>query len=103
MISLQTTEQVHNILTWNDATIPGILIAIVLAFGSVIYYLFKTNQEMNKNHTTEVQRLYSEFTAERDRLYKEHVTEIRSFNELLIKVNNMYYDSIRNLVDLQKK
>lgn len=103
MISLQTTEQIHNVLTWNDATIPGILIAVVLAFGSVIYYLFKTNQEMNKNHTATIKTLYDEFTSERDRLYKEHLTEIRAFNELLVKVNSMYYDSIRNLVDLQKK
>jgi len=103
MISLQTTQQVHDILTWNDATIPGILIAVVLAFGSVIYYLFKTNQDIYKKNNEQVEKLYQEFTAERDRLYKEHLTEIKAFNELLIKVNNMYYDSIRNLVDLQKK
>lgn len=103
MISLQTTEQVHNILTWNDATIPGILIAFVLAFGSVIYYLFKTNQELYKSNTDQIEKLYQEFTAERDRLYKEHLTEIRGFNELLIKVNNQYSDSIRILVDSQKK
>lgn len=92
MISLQTTEQIHNVLTWNDATIPGILIAFVLAFGSVIYYLFKTNQDMNKAHNAKIETLY-----------QQHITEIKSFNELLVKVNNMYYDSIRNLVDLQKK
>lgn len=103
MISLQTTEQVHNILTWNDATIPGILIAISLAFGSVIYYLFKINQEMYKSNTAQVEKLYQEFTSERDRLYKEHLQEIKSFNELLIKVNNQYSDSIRILVDSQKK
>lgn len=103
MISLQTTEQIHNVLTWNDATIPGILIAIVLVCGSVIYYMFKINQEINKVHTARIEKLYEEFTAERDRLYKEHLTEIKGFNELLMKINNQYYDSIRNLVDLQKK
>ena len=103
MISLQTTEQIHKVLTWDDATIPGILIAVVLAFGSVIYYLFKTNQDLYKNNSADRERLYQEFTAERDRLYKEHLSEIKSFNELLIKVNNQYSDSIRTLVDLQKK
>lgn len=92
MISLQTTEQIHNVLTWNDATISGILISLVLACGSVIYYLFKTNQDMNKAHNEKIESLY-----------QQHITEIKSFNELLVKVNNMYYDSIRNLVDLQKK
>lgn len=103
MINLQTTEQIHNVLKWNDATIPGILIAIVLAFGSIIYYLFKVNQEQNKTNTLRIEKLYEEFTSERDRLYKEHLNEIKGFNELLMKINNQYYDSIRNLVDLQKK
>ena len=103
MISLQTTQQVHDILTWNDATIPGILTAVGMIFGYGFYYLFKINQDMNKNHTETVKKLYEEFTAERDRLYKEHLTEIKGFNDLLMKINNQYYDSIRNLVDLQKK
>lgn len=92
MIGLQTTEQLHDVLKWNDATIPGILIAFVLAFGFALYFLFKTNQEMNKLHNAKIESLY-----------QQHITEIKSFNELLVKVNNMYYDSIRNLVDLQKK
>lgn len=103
MISLQSAEQIHNVLTWNDATISGILIAVVLAFGSVIYYLFKINQNLYKSSSEEREKLYQEFTAERDKLYKEHVNEIKSFNELLIKINNQYHDSIRSLVDLQKK
>lgn len=93
MISLQaTTDNLHKVLTWNDATIPGILIAIVLAFGSVIYYLFKVNQEQGKTHAERIEKIY-----------KEHIAEVKGFNELLIKINNQYYDSIRNLVDLQKK
>lgn len=103
MILLQTTDQIHDVITWNDATITGVLIAFVLTFGSVIYYLFKVNQELYKTNAAERDKLYQEFTAERDRLYKEHLTEIKSFNDLLMKINNQYYDSIRNLVDLQKK
>lgn len=100
---LQTTEQLHDVISWNDATITGILIAVVISFATVIYYLFKTNQDLYKNNSAEREKLYQEFTSERDRLYKEHLNEIKAFNELLINVNNQYYGSIRNLVDLNKK
>lgn len=95
-------KQIHDIVSWNDATITGILIAVVLAFGIVIYYLFKTNQEMQTKNANEIDRLYSEFTAEIKCLYKENLTELRTFNDLILKLNNQYYDSIRTLVDLQK-
>jgi hypothetical protein len=97
------TDQIHSVISWNDATITGVLIAFVIAFGSVIYYLFKVNQDLYKTNSLEREKLYQEFTAERDKLYKEHVTEIKSFNELLMKINNQYYDAIRNLVDFNKK
>lgn len=104
MIGLQIdTKQIHDVISWNDATITGILIACVLAFGVVIFYLYKSNQTMQKTNSAERDRLYNEFTAEIKTLYKEHLTEIKSFNDLLLKINNQYYDSIRNLVDLQKK
>lgn len=103
MINLQVnTDQIHDVISWNDATITGILIACVLSFGMVIYYLFKTNQEMQKKNSDERDRLYSEFTAEIKCLYKENLTELRTFNDLILKLNNQYYDSIRTLVDLQK-
>lgn len=87
-----TPNQIHDIVTWDDMTIGGILIALVLAFGIVIYFLFKANQG-----------LYKEFTAERDKLYKEHLAEIRSFNEALLRINNQYSESIQNLTLLFKK
>ena len=87
-----TPSQLHDIVSWNDMTIGGVLIALVFAFGAVIYYLFKSNQA-----------LYKEFTLERDRLYKEHLMEIRSFNEALLKINNQYSESIQNLSILFKK
>lgn len=103
MISLQTATDLHKVISTNDATITGILIAVSLAFGSVIFYLFKINQDVLKKSSEERENLYKEFTAERDRLYKEHLMEIRSFNEILIKINNQYSDGIRNLVELNKK
>lgn len=87
-----TPSQLHDIVSWNDMTIGGVLIALVLAFGAVIYYLFKANQT-----------LYKEFTAERDRLYKEHLMEIRSFNEAILKINNQYSEGIMVLTNLFKK
>jgi hypothetical protein len=87
-----TPSQLHDIVSWNDMTIGGVLIALVLAFGAVIYFLFKANQT-----------LYKEFTAERDRLYKEHLNEIRSFNEALLRINNQYSEAIQNLSILFKK
>jgi uncharacterized membrane-anchored protein YhcB (DUF1043 family) len=104
MISLQpSTEQIHDVLTWNDATITGILLAVVLAFGSVIYYLFKVNQEQNKTHTARIEQLYQDFTAERDRLYKEHLNDTKGFNELLVKMTHQYHDSVKILADFHKK
>jgi hypothetical protein len=82
MVSLQiNTQQIHEVISWNDLTVAGILTAFILAFGYVIYYLFKINQV----------------------LYKEHLAEIRTFNEMLLKINNQYSESINNLVTLHKK
>lgn len=93
MISLQaTTDNLHKVITWNDATVPGICIAVALGAIAGMYYLFKVNQEQGKTHADRIERIY-----------KEHTAEIKGFNELLIKLNNQYYDSIRNLVDFQKK
>lgn len=82
MVSLQiNTQQIHEVISWNDLTVAGILMAFILAFTYVIYYLFKINQT----------------------LYKEHLSEIRTFNEMLLKINNQYSEAINNLVMLHKK
>ncbi len=79
MISLQTTTDLHNVISTSDATITGILIAIVLAFGTTIVYLFKHIQHQNK----------------------EYVSELRASNEALIKVNNSYNEFVRNMIELR--
>jgi len=78
--SLQTTAQLHEVISWNDATIVGILIAIILAFGMTIIYLYKNVERLNK----------------------DHMTELRQFNETLIKVNNSYNDFVKNMIELKK-
>lgn len=79
MISLQTATDLHNVISTNDATITGILIAIVLAFGFTIVYLYKSVQTLNK----------------------EYISELRASNEALIKVNNSYNEFVRNMIELR--
>lgn len=79
MISLQTTTDLHNVISTNDATIVGILIAIVIAFGATIVYLYKNVQTLNK----------------------EYISELRASNEALIRVNNSYNEFVRNMIELR--
>jgi hypothetical protein len=82
MISAQvSTQQIHEVISWNDATVIGILIAFILAFGLVIIFLFKTNQT----------------------LYKEFIIELKANNEALIKVNNFQNEFVNNMVALEKR
>jgi len=78
--NLQTAEQIHDVITWNDATITGILIAIILAFGVTIVYLNKNIEKLNR----------------------EHMDELRRFNETLLKVNNSYNEFVRNMIEIRK-
>jgi predicted Holliday junction resolvase-like endonuclease len=79
MISLQTTQDLHNIISTNDATIIGILIAIVIVFATAIVYLYKNVQTLNK----------------------EYISELRASNEALIRVNNSYNEFVRNMIELR--
>lgn len=79
MIPLQTVTDLKNIVSTNDATITGILIAVVVAFGLAIIYLYKNVQTLNK----------------------EYISELRASNEALIKVNNSYNEFVRNMIELK--
>jgi hypothetical protein len=81
MISLQTTADLHNVISTTDATITGILIAVVLAFGATIVYLYKNVQTLNK----------------------EYISELRASNEALIKVNHSYNEFVRNMIELRNQ
>jgi hypothetical protein len=82
MISLQANlTDLQKVVATNDATVTGILIAVVLAFGVTIIYLYKNIQTLNK----------------------DHMNELRSFNELLLKVNNNYYEFAKIMSDLKGK
>jgi hypothetical protein len=82
MISLQANlTDLQKVVATNDATVTGILIAVVLAFGVTIIYLYKNIQTLNK----------------------DHMNELRSFNETLLKVNNSYNEFVKNMVELKGK
>lgn len=77
---MQTPQDLQNILSTNDATITGILIAVVLAFGFTIIYLYKNVQQLNK----------------------DFINELKNSNETLVKVNNSYNEFVRNMLELKK-
>jgi hypothetical protein len=78
---LQTTADLKEIVATNDATVTGILISITIAFGVTIVYLYKNVQTLNK----------------------EHMNELRAFNETLLKVNNSYNEFVKNMIELKSK
>jgi hypothetical protein len=81
MISLQTAVDLQKMMTTNNSTPEGVLIAIVFAFGAVIVFLYKNVQTLNK----------------------EYISELRASNEALIKVNNSYNEFVRNMIELRKE
>jgi len=76
-----TPQEFNSVISNTDATTIGVLLAIALAFGWVIIYLFKVNQE----------------------LHKKFIEELKASNEALIKVNNFQNDFVNNMVKLEKK
>lgn len=110
MISLQPSiQQIKEITSYNDATPIGILIAIVLASGYIMYLLYKTGKDKDVKHEERIQKLYEAHALQIAVLNKEYIEELKSFNIMLLKVNNQYSDSlrnindsIRNLIDLKK-
>lgn len=89
MILLQanTITDLQNVISTNNATVQGILIAVVLALGVAVIYMFKYIQKMN---------------AEREVLYKEFIGEIKIFNTNLMNVNKDYHESITKISELYK-
>jgi hypothetical protein len=81
MIILQTASDLQKVITTTDATVTGILIAVALAFGATIVFLYKNVQTLNK----------------------EYISELRASNEALIKVNNSYNEFVRNMIELRKE
>jgi hypothetical protein len=81
MIALQTTADLHEVVSTNDATVVGVLMAVVIAFGAVIVYQFKTYQVLNK----------------------EFIAELKISNAELVKMNNSYNQFVSNMIELEKR
>jgi len=77
---MQSASDLKEVISTNDATIQGLLIAVVIALGAAVIYLY--NQVRN--------------------LQKEYVDQLIKNNEMLVKVNNQYNEYI-NLIDKNLK
>lgn len=77
---LQSVTDIKSIVSTDNATITGILIAVVIALGLALIYLFKANQA----------------------LYKEYIAELRVSNEQLVQMVNSYNEFVR-IIERQNK
>jgi hypothetical protein len=81
-ISLQASlSDLQKVVSTNDATVTGVLIAFCIAFSLCIIYLFKTIQDLNK----------------------DHMNELRTFNDLLLKANDKVYEIIKIMNEFKNK
>lgn len=91
MISLTTATDLRDVISITDATITGILIAIVIVLGWVVRYLFNANQ-----------KLYGEFIQKNESLHKEFIVELKANNETLLRVNNSQNEFVKDMIELRK-
>lgn len=81
VIPLQSVTDLKDVVATNDATIVGILIAVCIALGFAVVFLYKNVQTLNK----------------------EFIAELRQSNEALIKVNNSYNEFVKNMIELRAR
>lgn len=87
MIFLQTTSDLKEIVSTNDATITGVLMAVCLTFGVTIIYLFKQNQA----------------------IHNKFIDELKATNDVIVKVylsNNdntqKFHDFAKDLIEIKQ-
>ena len=81
-ISLQASlSDLQKVVSTNDATVTGVIIAFCIAISLCIIYLFKTIQDLNK----------------------DHMNELRTFNDLLLKANDKVYEIIKIMNEFKNK
>jgi len=82
MVGLQiSVPDVQKIVSTNNTTQEGLLLGGVLVLLFAVGYLF----------------------LELQKLHKEYGAKVEAFNEAILKINNQYSDSIRSLVEFNKK
>lgn len=89
MIGLQANiNDVQKIVSTNNTTPEGILLGFALVAIFAIGYLFKYIQQER---------------VARDELHMNYSSKIEALNEAIIKINIQYAESIRSLVEFNKK
>lgn len=75
-----SSDQVREIVTTNDATVQGILIGIVLALSTIVVFLYRKTETMQK----------------------EYIKELKAINEMVLKINNDQKEFTANLLKFQE-
>ena len=77
---LQSTRDITEVISTNDATIVGVLIAVCLALGGAVIYLYKSVQALNK----------------------DFVKELKETQSILIEMTKKYHEFTDNVMQLKK-
>jgi hypothetical protein len=76
----QSTRDLTEVISTNDATIVGVLIAVCLALGGAVIYLYKSVQALNK----------------------DFVKELKETQSILIEMTKKYHEFTDNVMQLKK-
>ncbi len=77
---LQSTRDLTEVISTNDATIVGVLIAVCLALGGAVIYLYKSVQSLNK----------------------DFVKDLKETQSILIEMTKKYHEFTDNVMQLKK-
>lgn len=76
----QSTREITEVLSTNDATIVGVLIAVCLALGGAVIYLYKSVQSLNK----------------------DFIKELKENQTILIEMTKKYHEFTDNVMNLKR-
>ena len=76
----QSTREITEVLSTNDATVVGVLIAVCLALGGAVIYLYKSVQTLNK----------------------EFIKELKESQSVLIEMTKKYHEFTDNVMNLKR-
>jgi hypothetical protein len=76
----QSTRDLTEVISTNDATIVGVLIAVCLALGGAVIYLYKSVQTLNK----------------------DFIKELKENQTILIEMTKKYHEFTENVMQLKR-
>jgi hypothetical protein len=77
---LQSTRDITEVISTNDATIVGVLIAVCLALGGAVIYLYKSVQTLNK----------------------DFIKELKDNQSILIEMTKKYHEFTDNVMQMKR-